>query len=109
MSTMVVNEPRMAHARKPQCMKDCANATEAASGVLGLMSLNSGGVDKKCAIGSPAAQNTPPPARRVHRIMAPHWKTENSGVSTPPNFTLLPGKKHMAMPITKVANKSICQ
>ena len=80
-----------------------------APGVSSDRSPKTGGVDRKCAIGSPAAQNTPPPASRVHMIMAPQLNILNSGVASPPITVLLPGRTHRSRPIRNVASKRTCQ
>jgi len=109
MSITAVRLPRIAQARKPQCRKDWARAWGTAARVVASTPGNAGGTSTKWASGSPAAQNTPPPASSVHMIIEPHWKRLNSGVARPPSTVRPPGSRAMSRPTKKVASSRSCQ
>lgn len=68
-----------------------------------------GGAERKCAIGSPAAQKTPPPARSMHMIIKHQLNILNSGDLRPPMMILLPGSTQINSPIRNVASNGNCQ
>ena len=55
-------------------------------------------------MGSPAAKNTPPPASRVHMMIASHLKVLISGSSSPPTLALAAGETATPMPMKKVSS-----